>query len=155
MTPETLIIGQSEYTAMKMNAFEANRILLRLNKIVLPVVGGLTKKGGGAGNLLDADLSEVTGIIAENLTEEVMDTIVLPMFAQSRVFSKDKNVMIKDAMGINIAFTADNLFELYELIWEVLKLNFAAFFRNAAANFGNLTAAAQASKPALVSSAKT
>lgn len=147
MHPETIIIGQSEYTAMKMNAFEANRILLRLNKIILPVIGGLTKgKNGGSVNLMDADLSEVTGIIAENLTEEVMDTIVLPMFVQSRVYMVDKKVFVKDAMSINQSFTTDNLFDLYELIWEVLKLNFSAFFSKTAGRFGSLTAGAQTAK---------
>jgi len=147
MQAETIIIGQSEYTAMKMNAFEANRILLRLNKIILPVIGGLTKgKQGGSVNLLDADLSEATGIIAENLTEEVMDTIVFPMFTQSRVYFGEKKVFIKDGMSVNQCFTADNLFDLYELIWEVLKLNFAVFFRKTAANFGSLTAGAQMAK---------
>ena len=141
MHPETIIVGQSEYTAMKMNAFEANRILLRLNKIILPVIGGLTKgKQGASVNILDADLSEVTGIIAENLTEEIMDTIVLPMFTQSRVYMVEKKVFIKDGMSINQTFTADNLFDLYELIWEVLKLNFSAFFAKTAGRFGNLTA---------------
>jgi len=147
MQTETIIIGQSEYTAMKMNAFEANRILLRLNKIILPVIGGLTKgKQGGSVNLLDADLSEATGIIAENLTEEVMDTIILPMFTQSRVYMVEKKVFIKDGMSINQAFTADNLFDLYELVWEVLKLNFSAFFSKTAGRFGNLTAGVQTQK---------
>jgi hypothetical protein len=138
---------------MKMNAFDANRILLRLNKIILPVVGGLTKNGGG--NLMDADLSEVTGIIAENLTEDVMDSIILPMFSHSRVFCKDKNVMIKDAMSINQAFTADTLSDFYLLIWEVLKLNFTAFFHKLAANFGSLTAGLQTQKSLRANSAKT
>jgi len=142
MHPETIIIGQSEYTAMKMNAFDANKILLRLNKVILPVIGGLTK-GKGSVNLLDADLSEVTNILAENLTEEVMDSIVFPMFANSRVYFIEKKIFIKDAMGVNQAFTADNLFDFYELIWEVLKLNFAVFFKKAAGNFGSLTAGAQ------------
>ncbi|CAB4197804.1 hypothetical protein UFOVP1309_35 [uncultured Caudovirales phage] len=147
MHPETIIIGQTEYTAMKMNAFEANRILLRLNKIILPVIGGLTKgKQGASINILDADLSEVTGIIAENLTEEIMDTIVLPMFTQSRVYMVEKKVFIKDGMSINQAFTADNLFDLYELIWEVLKLNFSSFFAKTAGRFGNLTAGVQTAK---------
>jgi len=155
MQTATIIIGQSEYTAMKMNAFEANRIILRLNKIILPVVGALTKKGGGAVNILDADLSEVAGIIAENLTEEVMDTIVLPVFAQSRVYSKDKNIMIKDAMSINQAFTTDTLSDFYLLIWEVLKLNFTVFFQKMAANIGSLTAGLQTTISPPANSVKT
>lgn len=147
MHPETIIIGQSEYTAMKMNPFEANRILLRLNKIILPVIGGLTKgKQGASVNILDADLSEVTSIIAENLTEEIMDNIVFPMFTQSRVYMVEKKIFIKDGMSINQSFTVDNLFDLYELIWEVLKLNFSAFFAKTAGRFGNLTAGVQTAK---------
>lgn len=154
MQTETIIVGNEEFTAMKMNAFEANKILLRLNKVVLPVLGGLTK-AQGTGNLMDADLTEAAGIIAENLTEDVMDNIVLPMFEGSRVYMVDKKVFIKNAQGINQAFTSDNLFDLYVLIWEVLKLNFSAFFQKAAANFGNLTAAAPQAKSLPASSAKT
>lgn len=136
----SIIIGTDEYTALKMNAVEANNILLRLNKIILPVIGGLTKGKQGA-NIMDADLSEVAGIIAENLNEEVMTNIVLPMFKGSRVYSVEKKLFIDKDAAINIVFTVDNLFDLYTLIWEVLKLNFEVFFRKAAANFGSLTAA--------------
>ena len=139
---ERIIIGAEEYTAMKMNAFEANAILLRLNKVILPVVGGLTK-GRQNINILDADLSEVAGIIAENLTEEVMTTIVLPMFKGSKVYSVEKKLFIDKEAAINVAFTVDNLFDLYTLIWEVLKLNFEVFFRKAAASFGSLPVATQ------------
>ena len=139
---ERIVIGSEEYTAMKMNAFEANAILLRLNKVILPVIGGLTK-GRQNINLLDADLSEVAGIIAENLTEEVMTTIVLPMFKGSKVYSVEKKLFIDKEAAINVAFTVDNLFDLYTLIWEVLKLNFEVFFRKAAASFGSLPVATQ------------
>lgn len=136
----SIIIGADEYTALKMNAVEANTILLRLNKIILPVIGGLTK-GQKAGNILDADLSEVAGVIAENLNEEVMNNIVMPMFKSSRVYSVEKKLFIDKEAAINIVFTVDNLFDLYTLIWEVLKLNFEVFFQKATANFGSLTAA--------------
>ena len=139
---ERIIIGAEEYTALKMNAFEANAILLRLNKVILPVIGGLTK-GRQNVNILDADLSEVAGIIAENLTEEVMTTIVLPMFKGSKVYSVEKKLFIDKEAAINVAFTVDNLFDLYTLIWEVLKLNFEVFFRKAAASFGSLPVATQ------------
>lgn len=150
MITETIIIDQSEFTCMKMNAFDANKILLRLNKIILPVIGGLTK-GKGSVNLLDADLSEATSIIAENLTEEVMDAIVLPMFELSRVYHVEKKVFLKNAMGINQVFTSDNLFDLYVLIWEVLKYNFASFFGKVAGNFGSLTATQAQAQSKLVS----
>lgn len=139
---ERIIIGAEEYTAMKMNAFEANAILLRLNKVILPVIGGLTK-GRQNVNILDADLSEVAGIIAENLTEEVMTSIVLPMFKGSKVYSVEKKLFIDKEAAINVAFTVDNLFDLYTLIWEVLRLNFEVFFRKAAASFGSLPVATQ------------
>lgn len=139
---ERIIIGAEEYTALKMNAFEANVIFLRLNKLILPVVGGLTK-GRQNVNILDADLSEVAGIIAENLTEEVMTTIVLPMFKGSKVYSVEKKLFIDKEAAINVAFTVDNLFDLYTLIWEVLKLNFEVFFRKATASFGSLPVATQ------------
>ena len=136
----SIIIGTDEYTALKMNAVEANNILLRLNKIILPVIGGLTKGKQGS-NIMDADLSEVAGIIAENLNEEVMTNIVLPMFKGSRVYSVENKLFIDKDAAINVVFTVDNLFDLYTLIWEVLKLNFEVFFHKAAANFGSLTAA--------------
>jgi len=149
----SIIIGADEYTALKMNAVDANTILLRLNKIILPVIGGLTK-GQKAGNILDADLSEVAGVIAENLNEEVMNNIVMPMFKSSRVYSVEKKLFIDKEAAINIVFTVDNLFDLYTLIWEVLKLNFEVFFQKATANFGSLTAA-QVDKSLPAKSVKT
>lgn len=137
---ETIIIGQTEYTAIKMNAFDANRILLRLNKVVLPVIGGLTKGKKEGVNLLDADLSEVAGIIAENLNEEVLDNIVFPMFEHSKVYHVEKKMFIKNGASVNITFTTDNLFDFYELIWEVLKMNYSSFFARTAGRFSSLTA---------------
>lgn len=137
---ETLIIGNREFTAHKMNAFEANKILLRLNKIVLPVLGGLTKNSKG-GSLMDMDLSEAAGLIAENLTEETMDTIVFPLFNSSKVYDKEAKMFIANSTAINQAFTADNLMDFYTLVWEVLKLNFAGFFGQVANRFGSVTEA--------------
>ncbi len=86
MQQETFIVGSREFTCVRMNAFAANKLLMRLQKIAVPVMGSLM--GGGKG-LGDIDVKEAAQVIAANLDESIMDDIVLPLFAESRVYCVD------------------------------------------------------------------
>lgn len=142
---ETFIIGNREFTCQPMNPFAANRILMRLQKVVLPVLGALAGKGGAtAANLADMDVKEAAGLIAEHLTEELFDTVVFPMFAEARVYSvEDKRFVAKPA-DVDTVFTTETLFDLYELIFAVGKFQFSPFFASVAARFGLQIAATKA-----------
>lgn len=130
---ETFIIGGKEYSAGKIPAFAANSIILKLKNIVLPVIGELSSKQG---SLLDMDLSGAFNILAEKLDEKVMSDIILPMFSLAQVASITDNTKIDSQKTIDQVFTVDNLADLYELIYEVLRYNFQPFFVSAMSRFG-------------------
>jgi hypothetical protein len=132
---ETFIIGNREFTCHRMNAFAASKMQLRLQKIVMPVLGSLIGTGKGVG---DMDVKEAAAAISEHLSEDMLDTLVLPMFAEAKVFCHEPKCFIKTGADIDKVFTAENLFDFYELIYEVGKYQFAPFFAQMAGRFGNL-----------------
>lgn len=136
MAAETIIIGSREYTCHRMNAFAANKILMRLQKIVLPIIGGAL--GSGVQSVGDIDVVEAVGMISEHLDESSMDSIVLPMFAESRVYDVEAKRFIKTGADVDASFSVDTLMDFYELIWEVGKVQFSPFFAQLAGRFGDL-----------------
>jgi hypothetical protein len=133
MQQETLIVGEKEYTCVRMNPFEANKLLIRIQKIVMPIMGSVAGNGKG---LLDLDIKVVAATLAEHLDESVMDAIVLPMFSEARLYSTGDKKFVKDAVSINQVFTTENLFDLYELVWLVGRFQFGPFFVALMARFG-------------------
>lgn len=132
---QEFIIGGKAYAAHKIAAFAANGILMKLQKIILPALGGAM---GGGKSLMDMNVNEALQIISEKLDESVMTDIILPMFVQSQVVDVEGNFKIDSAANINKAFgDADGLANMYELIFEVLRFNFGAFFTSLKDRFGS------------------
>ena len=137
MQQETFIVGNREFTCVRMNAFTANNLMLRIQKIALPVIGSMIGGGNGLGEI---NVTDAARIISQSIDEGVMTDIVLPMFAESKLYSVEDKRFVKDAAGINLTFTAENLFDMYELIFEVGRYQFAPFFSALMARFGDLGA---------------
>lgn len=137
MQQETFVIGTREFTCVRMNAFAANTLLMRIQKIAVPVLGSMLGAGKGLG---DIDVKEAATAIAEHLDETLFDTIVLPMFADAKVFSNEQKKFVKSGTDIDQCFTTENLFDLYQLIFEVARYQFGPFFVSLAERFGSLTA---------------
>lgn len=135
MNIENIIIGNREFTCLRMNAFDANRLLLRIQKIAVPLFGSLMGTGKSLG---DVDVKQAAMMIAEHLDESLMETIVLPMFAQSKTYCVENKKYISKPDDINVVFTTENLFDLYILIYEVARFQFGPFFASLAGRFGNL-----------------
>ena len=134
MQREPIYIKDKEYAASKIPAFAANGIIIKLQKLVLPVLGEVA---GGSKNVMDMDVSAAFQIISEKLDDSVMTDIVLPMFKLSQVACVTDNCKIDSAQAIDKVFQdADGLADFYELIFEVLKFNFGGFFTSLAARFG-------------------
>lgn len=134
---ESIFIKDKEYAASKIPAFAANGIILKLQKLVLPVIGELAGDGKAKVDVMNMDVSAAFQIISEKLDDSVMTEIVLPMFKLAQVASITDNCKIDSAMAIDKVFQdADGLADFYELIFEVLKFNFGAFFSSLAARFG-------------------
>lgn len=134
MNNETFIVGGKEYTCFKMNAFFANKLLMRLQKVAVPVMGSLMSAGKGLG---DIDVKEAAQVIAENLNEEIMDSIILPMMQESKVYSVDHKRFIKSGSDIDQCFTVETLFDFYELAFLVGRVNFAPFLSSLLSRFGS------------------
>lgn len=129
----TFIIGNKEYAASKIPPFEGNSILLKLKNIVLPVLGSLTVQGG---NLLDMDLKDAFSVLSEKLDDKAIAEIVMPMFKLAQVASVTDNMKIDSPQAINKVFEIDTLGDFYELVFEVMRYNFQAFFVSAMSRFG-------------------
>lgn len=149
MQQETFIVGNREFTCVRMNPFAANKLLMRIQRVVLPVLGDLAKGGRG---MLDLDVKEAAITLSQHLDETLVDTVVLPMFAESKLYAVQEKRFVKDEMGINLVFTTENLMELYELVWLVGRYQFAPFFASLLGRFGTVLAAAPATQSSLESS---
>lgn len=137
MIRETFIIGNKEYAASKIAAFAANGILLKLQKLILPVLGEIAGDEKSQANIMDMDVGAAFQVISSKLDESVMTDIVLPMFKLAQVACTTDNIKIDSPQSIDKVFSdADGLADMYELIFEVLKFNFAGFFSSLAARFG-------------------
>lgn len=134
MKKETFIIGNKEFSALKIAPFKANSIALKLQKIILPVIGEMS----GGGNLLERDISGALKTLSESLDDKVMSEIVLPMFRESAVVCVSDSVKVDTEGAINRVFVdADGLADLYELIYEVGMFNFKTFFTKLMGRFGS------------------
>lgn len=136
MQQETFIIGNKEYTAIRMNAFDANLLLLKIQKIVLPLFASIKGQQGAVTDIMDLDVSQAASVLAENLSEDTFKSIVFPMFEKAKVYSTEHKRIIKSPADVDIVFTAENLLDLYELIWEVARYNFHPFFLQITERFG-------------------
>ena len=133
---ETFILGDREFTCTRMNAFAANKLLLRMQKVAVPVFGSLLSGGKG---IADIDVKEAAQCIAMNIDETLMDSLVLPLFAESKLYCSAGKKFVKTAIDIDQCFTTENLFELYELLFLVLRYQFGPFFKTLLDRFGGLS----------------
>lgn len=134
MKRESFIIGSREFAAHKIAAFEANSLILKIQKLVLPVLGGMA----GNKSVMDMDVNSVFQVISEKLDDSVMTDIVLPMFQLAQVVCVSDNTKVVSKQDINKVFEdADGLADLYELIFEVMKYQFGDFFSRLMARFGS------------------
>ena len=137
MQQETFIVGNREFTCVRMNAFAANKLLMRIQKIAVPLIGSMAGKGESK-SLMDVDVEQAARVLSEHLDETLMDTIVLPMFEESKVFSVENKKFVKKGTDIDQCFTTENLFDLYLLIFEVARFQFTPFFASMMSRFGGL-----------------
>ncbi|SUB81742.1 Uncharacterised protein [Pragia fontium] len=128
MQVETFIIGNREYTAKKMNAFDAGRFLLKIKNIAAPALTAFAQ----ADNANDVNLFE----LFSGLDEEAHEKVIFPILAASAVYSIDDKRKVASITDMNMCFNVDTLLDFYLLVWEVLKMNFAPFIERASTHFG-------------------
>lgn len=116
-------IAGREYVCVKMNAFAANGILMK-------ILGRLKLTGEGA------DL----GALIAGLLSDGMEDIVLPVLKASNLRYKDGDAMepLHSPEDIDIAFTVDTLMDFYEVAIKVFRFQFEDVFTRASTRVGGL-----------------
>lgn len=116
-------IAGREYVCVKMNAFAANGILMK-------ILGRLKLTGK------DADL----GTLIADLASDGMEDIVLPVLKASNLRYKDGDTMedLHSPEDIDNAFTVDTLMDFYEVAIKVFRFQFEDVFTRASARVGGL-----------------
>lgn len=137
MERETFIIRDKEFTCIPMMPFEANKILLRIQKIFLPAIGSFLSSKD-LQNVFDMELESAAVMLAKNIDENIMADIIFPMFSACQLFCTTDNVKLDNPTKINQVFTTKNLMDFYELIWLVFKYQFGPFFESLMSLIGNL-----------------
>lgn len=133
MQVETFIIGHREFTAKKMNAFDAGRFLLKLKDIISPAMSEFARED----SIQNINVFE----LLSGLDESTHESVIFPLLAAAGVYSVEDKRKIASPLDMNMCFTVDTLLDFYVLIWEVLKLNFAPFIARATVLFGKLNSA--------------
>ena len=154
MNKETFIIGESEFTCMRMNVSAANSLFFKIQKIAVPVLSTLIS-GGKNIDLGSMDVKDAALALSEQLNDELLDTLVFPMLKNSQVYFVDKSCFIKSAQDLDKCFTIETLIDFYELVIVVGRYQFSPFFDRAKERFGSLIAAAPAKIESPVSSKKS
>ena len=116
-------IAGREYVCVKMNAFAANGILMK-------ILGRLKLTGESA---------DLGGLIA-GLLSDGMEDIVLPTLKASNLRYKDGDTMedLHSPEDIDNAFTVDTLMDFYEVAIKVFRFQFEDVFTRASARVGGL-----------------
>ncbi|WP_158782502.1 phage tail assembly chaperone [Pantoea sp. BAV 3049] len=122
MEMHTFTVNGNEYSAAKMNAFSAAKHLVKLK------------------TLLDKGLTQGTEANAiallSGIDERTLETVIMPIMRDAMASSITVGVKLDSEQNVDKAFNVDTLFDFFEVIWEVLKLNFSPFFTRILSLFG-------------------
>lgn len=108
-------IGNEDFQFIQLTAFRTAQHMFKMKDLLSKgFVGGL-----------DSNAANLMAII----DEKTLNEIIFPMFRDCAVMCTSKKQKIEDSSGMDKVFTAENLDEFFELVWEVLKFNFGPFIR--------------------------
>lgn len=122
MQIESVINGRT-YRYMKLNAFDAHKLVLQLAKTLGPALGGVS---------MDADVTAMIGKLAD-VGDPVQD-IALPMWQKATMTCDGKP--LRSEADVNALFTADDIGDLYELAVVSIKEQVGPAFTKALTRFG-------------------
>lgn len=121
MQKESFYINSKEYTAIRLGAFSASKHAQKLAKLIGPAIAG-----GGL------DLKAIT----ESMDSDMVESIVFPIFKECKVYSVEQSKVIDNGTAMDMCFTAETLFDFYELVYEVFKFQFGPLFSQLMNRFG-------------------
>lgn len=118
-----LNVNGHEVSFRRLNAFDTHKLVQQLVKTLGPVMTNV--KGTD-------DVSKLLANLAD--TEDVIETIALPVFAKCNLVVDGKQV--KTVQDINAVFTAETILDLYEITFAVIKEQVGDFFGKLMTRFG-------------------
>ena len=122
MQLENTINGRT-YRYMRLNAFDAHKLVLQLVKTIGPALGSVS---------MDADVTALIGKLAE-IGDPVQD-IALPMWQKAAMTCDGKP--LRSEADVNALFTAEDIGDLYELAVVSIKEQVGPAFEKALGRFG-------------------
>ena len=122
MQLENTINGRT-YRYMRLNAFDAHKLVLQLVKTIGPALGSVS---------MDADVTALVGKLAE-IGDPVQD-IALPMWQKAAMTCDGKP--LRSEADVNALFTAEDIGDLYELAVVSIKEQVGPAFEKALGRFG-------------------
>ena len=122
MQIESIINGRT-YRYMRLNAFDAHRLVLQLVKTLGPALGAVS---------MEADVAALVGKLAE-IGDPVQD-IALPMWQKAAMTCDGKP--LRSEADVNALFTAEDIGDLYELAVISIKEQVGPAFTKALTRFG-------------------
>lgn len=122
MQIETTINGRV-YRYMRLNAFDAHKLVLQLVKTIGPALGSVS---------MDSDVTALVGKLAE-IGDPVQD-IALPMWQKAAMTCDGKP--LRSEADVNALFTAEDIGDLYELAVISVKEQVGPAFMKALGRFG-------------------
>lgn len=122
MQIETTINGRT-YRYMRLNAFDAHKLVLQLVRTIGPALGSVS---------MDSDVTALAGKLAE-IGDPVQD-IALPMWQKAAMTCDGKP--LRSEADVNALFTAEDIGDLYELAVISIKEQVGPAFMKALGRFG-------------------
>ena len=122
MQIESTINGRT-YRYMRLNAFDAHKLVLQLVKTIGPALGSVS---------MESDVAALVGKLAE-IGDPVQD-IALPMWQKAAMTCDGKP--LRSEADVNALFTAEDIGDLYELAVISIKEQVGPAFEKALTRFG-------------------
>ena len=138
-------LNNREFSVMKMNAFDALKLVIRLKDVFSPV---LTKALSNEKGVLNAGVDTLVPALCEGLKEEQVEQIILPMLIQSKTWCMTKKRYISSLESLHVCFPeAGDLLDLVELAFHVARYQCGPFLEGLMARFGGLTKEQETQQP--------
>jgi hypothetical protein len=118
------IVNGRTYRYVNMNAFEAHKLILALVKKLGPAIKTVS---------MDADVSALIGAFA-SIEGDVLEDVALPVFAKCSL-SVDGSPL-QNRGQIDAAFTPEDVMDLYEVAFTLIKAQVGPAFTKALTRFG-------------------
>lgn len=122
MQIETTINGRV-YRYMRLNAFDAHKLVLQLVKTIGPALGSVS---------MDSDVTALVGKLAE-IGDPVQD-IAIPVWQKAAMTCDGKP--LRSEADVNALFTAEDIGDLYELAVVSIREQVGPAFMKALGRFG-------------------